>query len=220
MSAVLRVFAHNARNRTAEIAVLERLVADFDAFALTEAAHLHNELAAFARRHGLTLLQEAPIPWRNGQTVPEHGDVALLIRNGADVKHNRVRAMRKRWTSPVHGRLHQPRRGRRARVVVNGHPWRIAVDHWPTQHPASNGEAVAEAMRAARRWLRRGIWAPSVLVGDLNMGARDLNAWCARFATAKGFGPDNALGRRCAVEAERLEKFGSDHHAVAYTFTR
>jgi endonuclease/exonuclease/phosphatase family metal-dependent hydrolase len=218
----LRVVAWNAHNLRTVADGLEQMGADgFDLALIFEAAHIHDELALYAKRHGLTLLQETPVRWQPGKVVPERGDVAVLVGKGTKVRWSRVRPMREPWVAPVHGRDHEPRRYRRLRVKVNGQAWRVAVEHWPTAHPADNAKAVAETMTKAKRWLRRGKWTPSVLLGDLNAGAKKLNAWARPFgAQAHGHGPDNAVVRGCKADVNVLDKYGSDHHAIAYTFTK
>ena len=218
----LRIVEWNVKtgNPTAHDTIA-RLVAehDPDVLVLIEVAYLHAELVTLAKTLGMDLFQEAPLSWRPGRVVPEHGDTAVLVRKGF-VTRSHIAPMRVPWIGPVNDWAHAPRRYWRLRLKVRGRRWRLSVDHWPTGGTKGrNGKAVTETLTKARRWLRRGLGVvASVIVGDLNIDTRVLIALLPG-AQVVGSGPDNAVVRGCSATRTVLEKYGSDHKAVVVDVT-
>lgn len=188
-----------------------------DVVVLIEAGYLADDLETLSERLGFSLFQESPLRYRPGfGVVPEQGDTAVLVDAGVKVKKFHVAAMTQPWTGPKHNWLHAPRRYWRLRLQVGGRTWRLSAEHWPTGN-AGNAKAVAETEDRARKWLRRGLLASSVLLGDLNQSTRAL---ASQFGSVVGNGPDNAIFRRCGASRVVLDNYGSDHKAVLFTFRR
>lgn len=158
-------------------------------------------------------------PWFH-EPVSEYGEQATLYRPGVGVGRDRVVPMSQTWIGPVNGLEHEPRRSRRSRVVVDEQPWRLCLDHWATGGVnGRNKAAVREQIRRSRAFLAAGQHAPSVVIGDLNIGTTELARMFPHRVVA-GNGPDNVIARGATVKRTVLDNFGSDHKAVLFTLSK
>lgn len=186
-----------------------------DVFVLCEAS-THADV--LGNLDGYTLLQETPP--RGAGRGDDTGDVAILVADSHTIKHRWVARMTRWWLVLRYRRRHQPHRYEVALVDVRGQTWRICGAHPPTHGlDGPNRVAFGESARFFRRWLRRTLTRPSIVVGDLNETAGTLAAWFGPKFRVFGAGIDCAVTRGVrGGETERLGKGGSDHHGRRYQF--
>lgn len=194
---------------------------------ITEATPYGRELHEFAELNGYRRYQlphvRPPKPRGRRRPQAEDANIAILVRDDVVVRRARAKRMRWRWWGPVHGWEHMPRVYWKMNIRIPERPglWRLSFGHWPTTRPARNGRPCRETERWVRRWFAAGAFWPSVHVGDLNRSVARLQRLFPHQRVVVGRGPDNALtNRKVGAATIVLPRYGSDHHAVLYSFWR
>lgn len=188
-----------------------------DVIALSEAMTHGDILRRVAPLLGYRLHQQRPAPHQ--PRGDDTGDCALLVAAHVRVRHRWVARMRRRWRVVSHNRWHQPHAYEVASVRVRGQRWRIWAAHFPTLGLGGpNAAAWLESARRTRRWLRRGVRTPSVVVGDINEQKATVARWYGPPFKVAGSGIDVLVSRRVAGgSSTHLGRFGSDHSGRLYT---
>lgn len=165
---------------------------------------------------------QAPLaPPRPGTDVSEQGDTAILLQRRLvdSVRRSHTAHMRKQFKIESHNKVHEPRTAQVLRMRLDGWTVRLRASHWPTLgFNGPNREAFAESAKRSRRWLRAGLLATSLDVGDLNDDLPTVAHWFGDGYTVEGGSPDMLIGRNVGhVESERIpDQHGSDHHGRVY----
>lgn len=136
---------------------------------LTEAHRARRHLRGLAKQRGYTLRQ-----YRRHVGVEAPG-IAVLVRDGVQIKRRWPMPMTRTWRSPIgRRRMHAPRTYARMRLERDGVTWRLLAVHFPPGGPGggvtlrgANKPAWWESMRRAMKWLRR-TDEPSLVLGDIN----------------------------------------------------
>lgn len=188
-----------------------------DVFVLSEATSHHDILREVAPLLGYRLLQQRPAPHQ--PRGDDTGDVAILVAAHVQLRHRWVARMRRRWRVVSHNRWHKPHAYEVAAIRVRGQRWRVWGAHFPTLGlHGPNRAAWLESARRSRRWLRRWLLTPSVVVGDINEHKAAVAAWFGPPCKVAGSGIDVLVSRRVAGGTSTdLGRFGSDHSGRLYT---
>lgn len=187
-----------------------------DVIVLSEVTTHADVLARVAPLLGYRVLQETP---RRGQPRGDDtGDCAILLAAHVRLRHRWVARMRERWRVVSHDRWHKPHAYEVAAITVRGQRWRVRGSHFPTLGlHGPNSVAWVESARRSRRWLLRGLLAPSADVGDLNEHKATVAAWYGPRFRVAGYGIDLLVTRRVATAmARELGRGRGDHHGHHY----
>ncbi len=179
-----------------------------DVICLQETYKLYGALAGL----GYQVIQFAP---RKGDS--ERAECAILVRKGLKIKRGLAVRMARAWIGPKARVRHDGRTYRWTRVVLDGQVWKVGSVHQPFG-PGPRKESRAAIVRLIRR-TKAG--RPTVIAGDYNEGPGVVRKEIAIAAAANvvGHGIDLAVYRNCQiVETVTLDKYGSDHRAVAFDF--
>lgn len=155
---------------------------------------------------------------RNEALGGEANGIAVLVRDGVEVKNVKPLVMEQEWVGPKAGRRHDPRVYPALSLKKTGHFFRVIGIHLPT---ANEDDAQMESIRALRDYFRNHDKSPVFAPGDYNMRAAELRARVGNWARilTPGSKVDHALAARVEnATASRVRTAKGAHGWAIYTF--
>lgn len=180
---------------------------DPDLLLLAEAKHLRGHLNGL----GYEIFQL--------KATSADANIAVMVRDGLNVKRNFVLRMKERWIGPRAGVNQDPRVYRTIKVEKGGIVWKVGGFHFPFGTAARR-----ESVKAVRKWFRVTTKKrPVIAVGDWQRGEGPIKANVADLVGARisGDGLDLAIFKNCGLVKEKnLGKGVSDHPAMLWVFRK